>query len=227
MLTMRSASDATDLTARAAIRATALRLFAAEGPDAVSVRRIAGETGVSPALVLHHFGSKAGLREAVDHDVAGQLDELVAGDGAAEIAEVFAHGSPASFAEVFARAFPPDSPVPAYLRRLLLAADPAGTALFRRWFEASQQLLDHLTEAGHARESADPDVRAAFLLASDLALLVLREPLTAAIGFDPMSEDGLTRWSAEAATVFRQGVLVHPPDDPTPPDPATPGDEDA
>jgi AcrR family transcriptional regulator len=55
-----------DLTARAAIRNATLRLFADRGPDAVSVRAIASEAGVSPALVLHHFGSKAGLREAVD-----------------------------------------------------------------------------------------------------------------------------------------------------------------
>ena len=36
------------------------------------MRQIAGEAGVSPALVLHHFGSKAGLREEVDGYVAAR-----------------------------------------------------------------------------------------------------------------------------------------------------------
>jgi AcrR family transcriptional regulator len=39
------------------------RLFAAHGPDAVTVRQIATAAGLSPALVVHHFGSKEGLRE--------------------------------------------------------------------------------------------------------------------------------------------------------------------
>jgi AcrR family transcriptional regulator len=213
MLNMRSARRSEDdLTARAAIRNAALGLFADDGPDAVSVRRIATTAGVSPALVLHHFGSKAGLREAVDRYVAGQLDELLTDDGAAEVADTFAHGAPASFAEIFARVFPPGSPVPAYLRRLLLAGDPAAVELFHRWHTASRRLMDELIESGVARESADPEVRAAFLLASDVALLLLRDPLTATLGFDPMSEDGLTRWAAEVADVLRTGVLL-PPDD--------------
>lgn len=214
---MRSAErGVTDLTGRAAIRNAALRLFADDGPDAVPVRRIATSAGVSPALVLHHFGSKAGLREEVDRFVAGQLDDLLDDGGAAEIADVFAHGTPASFAEVFARAFPPDSPVPAYLRRLLLAGDPAAVTLFGRWFEASRRLLEEMTATGAARGSDDPDVRAAFLLASDVALLLLRGPITAALGFDPMSSDGLTRWAAEAAAVLRHGVITDQDDDTTP-----------
>ena len=46
-----------DLTAKAVIRNTALRLFAERGPDGVSVREIAAAAGVSPALVIHHYGS--------------------------------------------------------------------------------------------------------------------------------------------------------------------------
>ena len=54
-LNMRSASD---LTARARIRDAALARFGAEGIAGTSVRAVAADAGVSPALVLHHFGSK-------------------------------------------------------------------------------------------------------------------------------------------------------------------------
>jgi len=241
MLNMRSASrdtdDSGDLTARASIRNTALRLFADHGHDAVSVRRIAAEAGVSPALVLHHFGSKAGLREAVDAWAAAHLDAFAAGsqDGSGEagglsgegaaVAEALAGGDDSSVAEVFAHAFPPDSPLPAYVRRLLLSGDPAGIDLFRRWFEVSRTMLAQMDAAGITRPTQQPDVRAAFMLASDVAVLVLREPLTAALGFDPLSPEGLTRWAAEVSAITRGGLLRPPPPEADPAEPAAPDDE--
>ena len=205
---MRSVEEREDLTARASIRNATLRLFADLGPDAVSVRQIAAAAGVSPALVLHHFGSKAGLREAVDRYAAAQFDRLL-GDGQ-EIGEILASGTTTSIAELFSGMIPADSPLPGYLRRLLLAADPAALALFRRWFDVSRALLDQMTAAGIAAESEEPDVRAAFLLAADLILLVLREPIAEVLGVDPLSSDGMRRWAGEVARVYRNGVFVAP-----------------
>lgn len=68
-------SSAGDLTTRARIRDAAIARFAREGFGA-SVRRIAEDAGVSPALVIHHFGSKAGLRQACDERV---MSDYVAG----------------------------------------------------------------------------------------------------------------------------------------------------
>lgn len=197
-----------DLTARAAIRNAALRLFADRGADVVTVREIATAAGVSPALVLHHFGSKAGLRAAVDEHVADRLRDLVEGGEANETVREIATGSPASIGEIFARYFPPDDPLPGYLRRQLLEGDEAGVALVRAWFEVSRQMLEQMVAAGLARESADPEVRAAFMLGADLALLLLRGPLTAALGFDPLSTDGVVRWAAEITDITRHGVFL-------------------
>ncbi|HEX8936538.1 MAG TPA: helix-turn-helix domain-containing protein [Pseudonocardiaceae bacterium] len=47
-----------DRTARARVRDETLRLFGERGPDAVTVRDIAAAAGVSPALVVRHYGSK-------------------------------------------------------------------------------------------------------------------------------------------------------------------------
>src|SRR3712207_8086528 len=52
----RSSAD-DDLTGRARIRDAAIRRFAVDG-FGTSVRAIAADAGVSPGLVIHHFGSK-------------------------------------------------------------------------------------------------------------------------------------------------------------------------
>ncbi len=197
-----------DLTARACIRNAALRLFADHGHDAVSVRRVGAEAGVSPALVLHHFGSKAGLREAVDRYAAHLIDDVR--EQSEDMAAVIAGGNAASVAELFAQVFPPDSPLPAYVRRLLMSGDPSGVALFGKWFEASRQIVDDMVAGGLARPTEDPDVRAAFLLAADVALLLLRDPLTTVLGFDPLSRDGLTRWAREVSAISREGIFIPP-----------------
>ena len=48
-----------------AIRAAALQLLEAEGPEAVSLRRVATAVGITPMAIYHHFPS----REALLHDV--------------------------------------------------------------------------------------------------------------------------------------------------------------
>jgi AcrR family transcriptional regulator len=202
-----------DLTTRASIRNAALALFAEHGPDRVTVRQIASTVGVSPALVLHHFGSKDGLRASCDELAARAFDavlEHLETSDADAMADALTGPGSASVAEAFARGFPPGSPLPAYLRRLLLAGDPAGRALFGRWFSATRRFLDELTAAGVARPTADPDVRAAFLLANDLALVLLRDPIANAIGADPLSPDGMARWAAEATAVYADGAFQHP-----------------
>ena len=180
---MCSAPD--DRTARAIIRDEALRLFAARGPDAVTVRQIAAAAGVSPALVVHHFGSKEGLREVVDEHVLGlfeaMLGEMTAG-GAPDLYDPSASGS---LAEAMVAHLPPGSPVPAYLRRLLLADGDAGRRLFRRMYEISTMLVGALVQAGLAAPGADPAVRVAFLMANDLAVLLLREHLADVLGVEP------------------------------------------
>jgi AcrR family transcriptional regulator len=206
---MRSADDG-DLTGRAVIRNTALRLFAERGPAAVSVREIAAVAGVSPALVLHHYASKAGLREAVDQYAAAQFDVLMGETD--ELGEVLAGGSSASIAELFARALPENSSLPAYFRRLVLDGDPAGRMLFRRWHEVSRDILGRLDAAGFAGATEDPDVRAAFMLSADPVLLLLREPLEDVLGVDPLSQEGLTRWAAEVARIYRDGAFSPRPD---------------
>jgi AcrR family transcriptional regulator len=208
MLYMRSVPD--DRTARAVIRDEALRLFAVHGPDGVTVRQIAAAAGVSPGLVVHHFGSKQGLRAAVDEHVLGLFDRMLGemtGEHAVDLHDPAASGS---VAEAIVRHLPADSPVPGYLRRLLLGDGDAGRELFRRLFRLSAATLDALATAGMAARGSDPAVRAAFLLINDLAVLLLREHLTEVLGTDPLSGPGVARWASEVLAIYGAGLLTAP-----------------
>jgi TetR/AcrR family transcriptional regulator, regulator of cefoperazone and chloramphenicol sensitivity len=210
MVNMGSVADEGDFTAKANIRNAALRLFAERGPDAVTVREIAAAAGVSAALVVHHFGSKDGLRAAVDGYASQAFDGLFAMDEH-DLAAAMAGDNWMSVAEMFARSFPHGSPLPAYLRRLLLVNDPAGAALFGRWYAQTRRLLESMTEIGVAGPAEDPAVRAAFLLVNDLALILLRNQIAAAIGVDPLTPKGISRWAKEVTAVYTQGAFLTAP----------------
>jgi AcrR family transcriptional regulator len=192
---MCSARD--DRTARAVIRDEALRLFARHGPDAVTIRQVAAAAAVSPGLVVHHFGGRDGLRRAVDEHVGAVFDDLFATMRQED-------RSAGSLAAAFVARLPADSPVPAYLRWLLLSGD---SALFRRWFAVSTGVLDDLTAAGVLTEPVDPAVRSAFLMVNDLAVLLLRDRIADVLGVDPLSPDGMDRWATEAMAVYTHGVF--------------------
>ncbi|NLE81724.1 MAG: TetR/AcrR family transcriptional regulator [Rhodococcus sp.] len=193
-----------DRTARARIRDEAIRLFAERGADAVTVRDIAAAADVSPALILRHYGSKDGLRTAVDEHVArvfeAMLDQVVADQSAATDSEL------SGLAEAVATHLPVDSPIPAYLGRILLTGGPVGSPLFARLHEVSRNALDRMTDAGTAVPGDDPDVRAAYLLVADLAVLILRDRLHEVLGVDPLSARGMQRWGNEVLAIHRNGL---------------------
>src|SRR5271165_2303383 len=62
--------------ARSAILDAAERLLVASGPAGIRLQEVAADVGVSHPTVLHHFGSREGLLEAV---VARALESLHAG----------------------------------------------------------------------------------------------------------------------------------------------------
>jgi AcrR family transcriptional regulator len=163
--------------------------------------------------VIHHYGSKAGLRDAVDERVAGTFDAMIDALGDGGLGDALTGGSTASLAEAFAAGFPPGSPLPAYLRRLLLSGDPTGDRLFARWHALSETVLAGLEQAGIARPSRDRHLRAAFLLVNDLAAVLLARQIEAACGTNPLAPEGMRRWADEIADVYARGAFIHRPED--------------
>jgi AcrR family transcriptional regulator len=192
-------------TARAIIRDESLRLFAERGPDAVTVRQIAAAADVSPALVIHHFGSKKGLRAAVDSYVNGVFDVLFQ-----QIANVDwrGEGAAVSIAETMLAQLPPGSPIPAYLRRLWISGEEPGQMIFRHWYELTCTVMDQMTEEGVTSPSSDPEVRSAFLMIVDLSLLVFHDQLAKTLDFDPLERAGMERWAEVVLGVLRGGLFA-------------------
>ena len=198
--------DPDDRTARARIRDEALRLFAERGPDAVTLRDIASAAGVSPALLIRHYGSKDGLVEAVDNHVVATFETLL-GEVTGQTATVgLGEAAVPSMLDGIAAHLPPDSAIPAYLTRLLIAGGSVGSALFARLHEISKAALAAMAAAGVASPGADQDVRAAWLLVNDLAVLTLRARLTEVLGVDPLSQEGMKRWAGEVFAIYRDGL---------------------
>jgi TetR/AcrR family transcriptional regulator, regulator of cefoperazone and chloramphenicol sensitivity len=152
---VRSVSAAeSDLTARARIRDAAIRRFGADGFGA-SVRAIAADAAVSPGLVMHHFGSKEGLRAVCDEHVLRVIREAES--------DAFASTGPL---DLLAHLVGMDqyAPLVGYLVQALLAGgDLAATLLERMTADAVDYLQDAVT-AGRIRPSRDPAARAAFLV---------------------------------------------------------------
>lgn len=195
-----------DLTARALIRDEALRRFAERGPDAVPLREIAVAAGVSPALVIRHYGSKEGLRQAVDDRVVATLEAML--DALTGAADPFAgdQATQSSLAEAVLANLPKDSAIPRYLGRLLLDGGPAGGHVFARLHQVARATLAALSVRGLATSGLDPDVRAAVLLVNDLGAILLRRRIAETVGVDPLTPDGMRRWGAEMTAIYRNGL---------------------
>src|ERR1039458_8758574 len=148
-----------DLSARAKIREAALGLFGTSG-FAVSLRTIAQAAGVSPGLVVHHFGSKDGLRAAVDASVLALFVERV---------EILPKDLPAdqlsrAMANSLSDVLGPSPDIRQYLRRCLLDETPAGTTIFDELVAATRRGLVLLERAGGIRADPHAERRPAPLL---------------------------------------------------------------
>lgn len=189
----------------------ALTLYAERGPDAVTMRDIAAAAAVSPALVVHHFGSNAGLRADVNAHVIGLFERL---RDSALVHVVNAASDPAQVGSIAAgilQQLPPGSPIPSYLRYLLLSGDPAGVQLFSTWVDVGRGIMGSLIDAGIATPTQDLDARVTFMVAFDFALLTLHHHIHQAIGSDPVTPQGLHRMVSTAFEIYSRGVFVKPP----------------
>lgn len=197
MLNMRSASG--DLTTRARIRDAAIVCFAQNGYAGTTLRVIAGEAGVSPALIVHHFGGKDGLREACDEFVIASLmddNEAITGTAAADMMR-------RALDTLGER-----TPLIEYMTRMLVDASPASDRLFDAFLAGTREMLEHQIAAGIMRPQTDLDATAAYMTLYGLGPVLLQRHLARAFGEDHLTTPLLERSTLPVLELFTHGLYA-------------------
>jgi AcrR family transcriptional regulator len=181
-----------DLTARARIRNAAFALIAEHGVPAATVRAIARRAGVSPALVIHHYGSKQGVLDEISAVVVDVLETNTRQrDDDTDIDPVRAHRRRQLRFERLLAEVPQ---LGAYVSRMVLDGTPDGLAWFRRMVDSMVAELAHREELGVARPPDDLRAAAAMLILLGFAPVLLRAALEHALDVDFDDEAARRRW---------------------------------
>lgn len=152
-----------ELTARARIRAAAVLAFARHG-FGVGLRTIADEAGVSAALILHHFGSKAGLQAECDAyvlaDIRERKEKLTVQGSTSEILLALASMDEAA-------------PLVGYALRSLQAGGDTARAFVDHFAADAEAYLRAGVAAGTVEPSVDEAARARYLTLQGFGTLLL------------------------------------------------------
>lgn len=135
----------------------AMKLFAERGFDSVTVRDISNEAGVSVGLINHHFGSKDGLREAVDRHFLAQFEEAALTSPIdSRAAEERGVDAVIEWTEQWIdRHISEWSVSTAYMRRALLEGSDWGANLFERFYQVTRTTVDRMDAEGRLRPDVD------------------------------------------------------------------------
>lgn len=196
-----------ELTAEARIRRAALRLFAEGGYEPTTVRAIAEAAGVSPGLILHHYGSKEGLRDAVNEEVVRVVLELIDDvlDSSKPVEDQFEAGG-AEFRTLLTER--PE--LGAYIRRLFFDGEEAGVRILQRFMEVGRQYTIAMEERGVLRRVSDPEMRDLQGLILDLSPVLFGPLFAAYFGVPPLDEDLFQRWLSAEFDLLSHGMLAQP-----------------
>jgi AcrR family transcriptional regulator len=182
----------------------ALSLIGERGVRAATVRAVAERAGVTPGLVVHHFGTKQALVDEVEQVVVDRLAGALAVPGDAADAAAAA----AAISEQLSRTIGTDHDLRRYVRRAMLEASPAGEAILRRIVERTVAALRRF--AGELRLPADADVDwlAMQVVAVNLAATLFEPLLGPVLGRDPFSPAEVAG-RTEANLRFLSSALGH------------------
>jgi TetR/AcrR family transcriptional regulator, regulator of cefoperazone and chloramphenicol sensitivity len=134
----------------------AMRMFADKGYDGITVRDISAAADVSVGLINHHFGSKEGLREAVDRYFIEQFEEVLFEKRPAPTSTDEDIAQSVEFTENWINRHIDDWDLTkAYMRRALLEGSDWGAGLFDRFYNVARTAVDRSDADGSIRPDVD------------------------------------------------------------------------
>lgn len=180
----------------------AIELFGERGFRATPLKAIAVEAKVSQALIVHHYGSKHGLRVACDehvtHMVMASKEEVFDGD---EQFEPFSA----------LRRVQEARPLLRYLTRALVEGGEHTNELVDGMIDDAEVYLDRGERDGLIKPSAVPRDRAALMVIWSLGALTLHEHVHRLFGADFLAAstppEDLQRYMRPALELYTQGLV--------------------
>ncbi len=165
----------------------------------MTLRTIASDAGVSPALIVHHFGDKAALRAACDEHVVSvftdENHELIDAPTTdrirAALNDIERYG-----------------PYIDYLGRMLVDGSPAADRLFDGILAGTRATLDEQRDAGLLVPMSDPEMTALLMALMGLGPVVMRAQIARALGQDQLSPAGLRRATLPTMELLTHGIYA-------------------
>ena len=199
-----------DLSTSARIRNAALKSFADKGVSGTTMRDVAAAAGVSTGLVQHHFGTKAGLQQAVEQhviDVALEtFDGLVGETVDADIWTTMGDTVTAWVAE--------NATSLRYLARALSDGDPSANRIFTALLTiARTHWLEPLARGGGLDRNADPEWAALHVIIFNLGTVLLEPAISAQLPEPLLTPAQLHRWNVATTELYRRGFASPPSSD--------------
>jgi AcrR family transcriptional regulator len=199
MRSVDTAAKDSDLTGRARIRDAALALFGRLGYDGTGMRAIAAEAQVSPALVVHHFGSKEGLRKACDEYVTSMMRETKQ--------RAMAEGPPDPLQLL--RTADEAQPLLRYVARMLVDGSPGVSELVDSMVADAVDYMQAGVESGFLKPSEHPYERAVVLCIWQLGAVALHRHVKRLMDVDLLGDPGaMVRWGQPAVEVLTNGLFA-------------------
>lgn len=159
------------------IRDAAIDLYGRHGFSAVTLKDIAAAAGVSAPLVIHHFGSTAGLREACDKHVAAAVRR------SKEESVGLGH-LPRNYVMELMHS---QKYLLLYIFRAFAAGGEETDRLFDQMVDDSLAYTAAGEELGLVHPSPDPRRRAVVMLAQSFGALLLHRQIKRHLGVDPVN----------------------------------------
>ena len=186
-------------TTREQLLTIAVEMFAANGFAQTSLRAIAKQAGVSPALLVHHFGTKDAL---IKEAIAITLGHWVADEKAAMLDDESNQLS--HWQTVMAKGATPLS----FFRQVLLAGGEYSQRLFAAAVSESENLLEQMKSAGRLRDVKDPKTTALMLTLSGLGSVLFMDHIERILGGSIASETVAKKLMNANNQMLQEGIFV-------------------
>lgn len=178
----------------------AVGMFADKGFNSTSLRAIAKQAGVSPALMIHHFGSKDELiKEAISKTIGRWVAEEKA------VLLVDEQNQVESWQAIMSKGSTPL----AFFRQVLLAGGDYSRRLFDAAVEESVELLEMMSRAGRLKGVSDSETTALLLAISGLGSVLMMDHIERRLG-GPISSTEVATKLMNANNEMLQGGVFEP-----------------